>query len=193
VTAYLYDAWGQVKSQTGSLANPFTYTSREAGEAGLNFYRARYYQPTIGRFLQEDPVRSTLAAYALVVNSPVAFSDPTGEFACPSGCSCSSRSESRTLDLGTRPLWELFKQTRGRGWCYRHYRYAGNLHMWQPYLVTIWTITCPPCDQYSESESFYGKPYETPEPVMSAPHPAPEPLVTRVPETVGGCFCRQRL
>jgi REP element-mobilizing transposase RayT len=30
---YLYDAWGQVKNQTGSLANPFTYTSREVGEA----------------------------------------------------------------------------------------------------------------------------------------------------------------
>jgi RHS repeat-associated protein len=79
---YLYDAWGQIKSQTGSLANPFTYTSREAGEAGLNFYRARYYQPAVGRFLQEDPLTSGLGlsneAYRYVLNGPALYGDPTG-------------------------------------------------------------------------------------------------------------------
>jgi RHS repeat-associated protein len=87
---YLYDAWGQVKSQTGSLANPFTYTSREIGEAGLNFYRARYYSSGLGRFLAEDPLlsrlpltlpklsRQHLLPYAYVANRPAKLTDPTG-------------------------------------------------------------------------------------------------------------------
>lgn len=77
---YLYDAWGQVKSQTGTLSNPFTYTAREAGEIAINFYRARYYSPGIGRFLQEDPVRSAAGPswFTYVLNRPARFRDPAG-------------------------------------------------------------------------------------------------------------------
>jgi RHS repeat-associated protein len=53
--SYLYDAWGQTRNQTGSLLNPFTYTSREVGEGGTLFYRARYLNPGVGRFLSEHP------------------------------------------------------------------------------------------------------------------------------------------
>src|SRR5262249_40982813 len=76
--SYLYDAWGQVRSQTGSLTNPFSHTSREAGEAGLNFYRARYYQPSIGRFLSEDAFNEWPSLYAYVRNHPVEYRDPSG-------------------------------------------------------------------------------------------------------------------
>jgi RHS repeat-associated protein len=81
---YLYDAWGQVKSQTGSLANPFTYTSRETGEAGLSFYRARYYSSGVGRFLQEDPLDSAVRGdlYDYVENDPISFGDPLGLEKC---------------------------------------------------------------------------------------------------------------
>jgi RHS repeat-associated protein len=77
---YLYDAWGQTRSQTGLLGNSFTYTSREVGEAGLNFYRARYYQPSIGRFLSEDPagLDTHLNLYSYVEGDPVFASDPLG-------------------------------------------------------------------------------------------------------------------
>ncbi len=77
---YLYDAWGQVRSQTGSLANPFTYTSREVGEAGLNFYRARYYGSGVGRFLQEDPMGYADGPnlYLYTKADPVNFVDPKG-------------------------------------------------------------------------------------------------------------------
>lgn len=79
--SYVYDAWSQTRSQTGSLANPFTYTAREVGEAGLNFYRARYYSPGVGRFLQEDPMEfldREGASYSYVINNPIAFLDPWG-------------------------------------------------------------------------------------------------------------------
>jgi RHS repeat-associated protein len=76
--SYLFDAWGQTRTQTGSLANPFTYTAREQGEAGSLFYRARYYSPAVGRFLSEDPLRTRSSPYAYVESDPIASRDPLG-------------------------------------------------------------------------------------------------------------------
>ena len=77
---YVLDAWGITKSQTVNIPNPFTFTSREIGEAGLMYYRARYYNPNIGRFVSEDPLesKSLINFYFYVNNSPVVFRDPLG-------------------------------------------------------------------------------------------------------------------
>jgi len=57
VASYGYDAFGNIISQTGTLTNPYTFTGREYDpESGLYYYRARYYDPGIGRFLQPDPL-----------------------------------------------------------------------------------------------------------------------------------------
>jgi YD repeat-containing protein len=54
---YRYDSFGNILSTTGSLNQPYTYTGREYDEeTGLYYYRARYYDAKIGRFLQEDPI-----------------------------------------------------------------------------------------------------------------------------------------
>src|SRR6202453_4329096 len=59
---YTYDNYGRVISSTGSLTNPFQYTGREFdSETGLLFNRARYFDPSGGRFLTEDPIRFTPA------------------------------------------------------------------------------------------------------------------------------------
>ena len=79
---YVYDAFGNIVQQTGSLTNPYTYTGREFDpESGLLYYRARYYDPTIGRFLQEDPIgfnSGDLNFYTYVGNNPLTFIDPSG-------------------------------------------------------------------------------------------------------------------
>ena len=79
-TTYSYGPYG-VLSATGSNGNDYTYTGREADGLGLNYFRARYYNPQIGRFISEDPVG--LAAgpneYAYVGDSPLNFIDPSGE------------------------------------------------------------------------------------------------------------------
>lgn len=80
---YTYDAWGNVRATTGTLANPFTYTARESGqsaEAGLMFYRARYLQPSIGRFISEDPMgfKAGPNFYRYVFNTPIKLNDPLG-------------------------------------------------------------------------------------------------------------------
>ena len=61
VTTYAYDAWGSIVSQTGTLsstvgeANPFRYRGYYLdSETGLYYLQSRYYDPTVGRFLNAD-------------------------------------------------------------------------------------------------------------------------------------------
>jgi RHS repeat-associated protein len=54
------------------------YTSREYdAESRFYFYRARYYDPDTGRFMEEDPVPN-LNQYAYVNNNPMLLTDPLG-------------------------------------------------------------------------------------------------------------------
>jgi RHS repeat-associated protein len=78
--SYLYDAWGTTRSRSGSLANGVGYAGREFGESSDWFYRARYYNPGIGRFTAEDPMRFRAAPnlFAYVSGNPIARKDPLG-------------------------------------------------------------------------------------------------------------------
>ena len=58
MASYTYDAWGSLISYNGTLAekNDYLYTGREYDwDSGIYYYRARYYNPEIGRFLSQDP------------------------------------------------------------------------------------------------------------------------------------------
>ena len=75
---YSYDAFGVPTSSSNGPSNPFTYAGREySSSSGLYYNRARYYEPTTGRFLSEDPIPS-VNAYSYVRNDPVDVTDPTG-------------------------------------------------------------------------------------------------------------------
>ena len=80
-TSYTYEAFG-VSTTTGALsANPYGYTGRESDGTGLYYYRARYYQPGLQRFISEDPIGfggGDWKLYAYVRNSPTTLIDPTG-------------------------------------------------------------------------------------------------------------------
>ena len=57
VGTHNYDAWGEVTSETGSLGNEYKFTSRRwEDEIGLQYNRARFYDPEIGRFITRDPL-----------------------------------------------------------------------------------------------------------------------------------------
>jgi RHS repeat-associated protein len=58
----------------------YGYTGREPDASGLVYYRARYYDPSVGRFTQRDPVGylDGLNRYAYVGNNPINFTDPHG-------------------------------------------------------------------------------------------------------------------
>lgn len=74
-----YDAWGNLL--TGDTTGGYAFTGREwDAEIGLCYYRARYYDPKIGRFITEDPIRfdDGINFYVYVRNNPVNASDPSG-------------------------------------------------------------------------------------------------------------------
>ena len=78
---YTYDSFGNTTSSSGSVTNFFRYAGRELDtETGLYFNRARYYDPTTGRFLSEDPemFEAGVNFYGYVLGNPVAFRDPFG-------------------------------------------------------------------------------------------------------------------
>ena len=79
---YTYDSYGDLTASTGTLVNSFRYTSRESDpETGLYYYRARYYDTSTGRFLNEDRIGflSGIDFYAYVRNTPTKYRDPSGK------------------------------------------------------------------------------------------------------------------
>ena len=81
---YNYDAFGNWEATSyETVSNPFGFTARERdAESGLMFYRARYYDPRIGRFISEDPIgcaSNDLNLYRYVFNGPTNASDPSGK------------------------------------------------------------------------------------------------------------------
>lgn len=79
--SYSYEAYGTIVDQTGTVDQPYTYTGREFdSESGLYYYRARSYDPSIGRFLQEDPIELAggMNFYRYSFNNPTNWLDPLG-------------------------------------------------------------------------------------------------------------------
>ncbi|MDF9858682.1 RHS repeat-associated protein, partial [Paenibacillus sp. PastF-1] len=85
VNSYAYDEWGNITSQTEGIQNSFKYTGEIYDEeTGLYYLRARYYDPSIGRFINEDTYEGqidnplSLNLYTYVHNNPLIYTDPTG-------------------------------------------------------------------------------------------------------------------
>ncbi len=79
--SYTNDSFGKQTASAGSISNPFEYTAREFDtETNLYYYRARYYDPTTGRFIGEDPLAFIAGNdfYRYVENQPIDFLDPFG-------------------------------------------------------------------------------------------------------------------
>ena len=78
-TEYFYDAFGNKQTDTDTSTNPFEYCGEYFDdETGLIYLRNRYYDPTIGRFITEDPARDGENWYVYAGNNPVSFVDPNG-------------------------------------------------------------------------------------------------------------------
>jgi RHS repeat-associated protein len=86
--AWRYGIYGQVLSAEGSA--PFAVRFRWAGaqydeETGFYYLRSRFYDPALGRFIQEDPIghEGGLNLYAYADGNPTVARDPSGMGAEP--------------------------------------------------------------------------------------------------------------
>ena len=80
ITTHEYEPFG-MSVNSGESSNALHYTGREEDHHGLYYYRNRYYEPRLQRFLTED--RSGLGGgdtnlYAYTGNNPIKYSDPLG-------------------------------------------------------------------------------------------------------------------
>jgi RHS repeat-associated protein len=86
---YTFDSYGKVTASTETLTNTFQYAGRELdSETGLYYNRARYYDQSVGRFINEDPTRfdGGIDFYAYVGNNPTNRTDPDGMGDTPKSC-----------------------------------------------------------------------------------------------------------
>ncbi|MFL6386552.1 MAG: kelch repeat-containing protein [Terriglobales bacterium] len=80
--SYTYGPFGATSITGLTGINPFQFNGRENEGNGLYFYRARYYNSVLGRFISEDPIGFNghdLNLYAYVGDSPQNFTDPSGK------------------------------------------------------------------------------------------------------------------
>ncbi len=82
---YSYTAFGELFNHTGSTPNSYLYTGQQFDAlTGLYDLRARYYDPSLGRFLSQDTYPYKLSnpvelnRYVYVASDPVNKMDPTG-------------------------------------------------------------------------------------------------------------------
>lgn len=78
--SYSYGAWGELRASSVTVGNSYGYTGREFAEEGRYFYRARYLDPGLGRFVSRDLFRPRKGGsfYSYVPNNPVLCNDPSG-------------------------------------------------------------------------------------------------------------------
>jgi RHS repeat-associated protein len=79
VNLYEYSVFGEVSASDPNHPNRFLFTGREFdADTGLYYYRARYYNPYIARFLQTDPAGYGMNPFTYCSNSPINRIDPEG-------------------------------------------------------------------------------------------------------------------
>jgi RHS repeat-associated protein len=119
--SYTYTAFGGQTIHQSSLnlhASTIGFTGRESDpETGLMYYRARYYDPAMGRFISEDPIGFAASYHNLFAgmeNALEMFIDPFGQ---------NNMTESQIVSLWTRQV----------GLCLR----SLGLHLAQEYTLTM--------------------------------------------------------
>jgi RHS repeat-associated protein len=83
VNSYSYLPFGEKLTASAGASNPFTYVGQygvtDEG-SGLYYMRKRWYHPTLGRFIQTDPIgmASDFSLYRYAANNPLTSIDPGG-------------------------------------------------------------------------------------------------------------------
>lgn len=150
-------------ARTGSVPTDIQFTGQRLDATDLYYYGARYYDPSIGRFISPDPIvqdpanPQSLNRYSYVMNNPLKYVDPTGLW--------------WTVDAECNTVWED-DQT---GEQIPDYVYYARLRDGQAGTTPPPATTPPP--PASTPAPTPGTPTPTPPP----PAPAPAPAQSTVP------------
>jgi RHS repeat-associated protein len=104
-TSYTYEPFGNTSVTGAATTNSFAYTGRELDATGLYFYRARYYNPQLQRFISEDPLGLSggdVNTYGYALQSPTNYVDPFGLI-------CVTRWIFVSCDFESFELWTMMR------------------------------------------------------------------------------------
>ncbi|MEC0192289.1 polymorphic toxin-type HINT domain-containing protein, partial [Paenibacillus apiarius] len=114
---YTYDIWGNPLTEEEQVPNMFRYSGEYWDKTtNLQYLRARWYDPSIGRFITEDPYEGELTnplslnSYTYVENNPLTKIDPTGNSAwelCAGSLLCFSAGTKVKTEQGLKPIEEI--------------------------------------------------------------------------------------
>ena len=129
---FSYTPYGVLSGSTGTQTTWFgfagQYTEREVG---VQYMRARFYDPATGQFLTRDPLTSvTGQPYGYANDSPVTYTDPSGRFSWPALSQVATRFVSAidTYTLGgTADVREALGLNGGLDTCSFDYQAAGGI------------------------------------------------------------------
>jgi RHS repeat-associated protein len=97
-TTVKYPPFGETR--LGSVPTDKLFTGQRLDGTGLYYYNARYYDPTIGRFISADTIIPNPAnpqcfnRYSYCLNNPLKYTDPSGKYV-----------EIEGMDISTTPTW----------------------------------------------------------------------------------------
>jgi RHS repeat-associated protein len=110
--SYSYDAFGNTTSYSEKVGNKFRYAGEQYDSITGEYYlRARYYDPAMGRFMNEDTYKGqidnpqSMNLYAYCINNPVIYIDPSGHYVAEQDNSKKCSSGNSTKDT-TRAIAE---------------------------------------------------------------------------------------
>ncbi len=91
VNSYTYDVYGKTTASSGAQANDFQFAGQQTDPTGLQYLRARYYDPETGGFLSREPMASGPSwpanSFVFGVGNPGRFVDRSGLYpADENGC-----------------------------------------------------------------------------------------------------------
>jgi RHS repeat-associated protein len=162
---YTHAAFGQEYTPSGTTPNPYRFGGAwgyitDTPGSGLLQLGARFYWPEVGRFIQQDPVRTEINLYAYGRNNPAYWIDPTGLFGIGVG-----GSETIDIGLGVIGLGETGSAGGGLFWGGPQGLDAGAFASWGGFAGgsaggpgTGWGAAYPkkPCPDHAAVGAFAG-------------------------------------
>jgi RHS repeat-associated protein len=82
---YAYDAFGKARTSSGSQPIEYQFAGQQTDATGLQYLRARYYDPTAGVLLSKDPYGNAVNdpsahnPYSYATNNALIRADPSGK------------------------------------------------------------------------------------------------------------------